>query len=297
MKELKYNCESCCFHTQFKTRYDSHVLTKRHINKNNNETKQEYQYICQKCKKTFKSSSGLWSHKTKCNSKKIEVLDVSMKDTIINEIHNIMKNNPPQTIINNPPQTIIHNQQNNSFNVNLFLNENLTQAKNFVDMIQNISVKGPYPEEISSENYVQCVVDMITTEMDKIPIDKRPIHCIKDEDENQKILHIRHQNKWEKEIELDWTSQIHNYYFDTYEEKKDETIIFTGIKKLEDNIISEIEKLNDLRKRSQYTSERSHPPNKVLIIKCLLDYANIDKDNLLQLIDQAYLTKPNHIQN
>jgi hypothetical protein len=290
MDPLKYNCESCCFHTPYKTRYDSHVLTKRHINKNNNETKQEYQYICQKCKKTFKSSSGLWSHKTKCNNpKKVEILDVSMKDTIINEMHNIMKINPPQTII--------QNQQNNSFNVNLFLNENLTQAKNFVDMIQNISVKRPYPEEISSENYVQCVVDMITTEMNKIPIDERPIHCIKDEDENQKILHIRHQNKWEKEIELDWTSQIHNGYFETHEENKDETIIFTGIKKLEDNIISEIEKLNDLRKRSQYSSERGHPPNKVLIIKCLLDYANIDKDNLLQIIDQAYLIKPNHIQN
>ena len=280
MDPFKYNCESCCFHTPYKPRYDSHILTKRHINKNNTETKQEYQYICQKCNKTFKSSSGLWSHKTKCNPKKIEVLDVSMKDTIINEIHNIMKNNPSQTII--------QNQQNNSFNVNLFLNENLTQAKNFVDMIQNISVKGPYPEEISSENYVQCVVDMITTEMDKIPIDERPIHCVKDEDENQKILHIRHENKWEKEIELDWTSQIHNCYFDTYEEKKDETIIFTGIKKLEDNIISEIEKLNDLRKKSQYSSERGHPPNKVLIIKCLLEYANIDKDNLLQIIDQAY---------
>ena len=293
MKESKYECESCRFHTTYKTRYDSHILTKRHINKTNSETKQEYQYICQKCQKSFKSSSGLWSHRSKCNPKKIEVLDVSMKDTIISEIQNIMKINPPN-IINNPP-TIINNQQTNNFNVNLFLNENLTQAKNFVDMIQNISVKGPYPEEISSENYVQCVVDMITTEMDKIPIDERPIHCIKDEDENQKILHIRHQNKWEKEFELHWTSQIHNCYFDSYEENKDETIIFTGIKQLEDNIITEIEKLNDLRKRSQYSSERGHPPNKVLIIKCLLDYTNIDKDNLLQLIDQAYLTKPNHI--
>jgi hypothetical protein len=149
-----------------------------------------------------------------------------MKENI-NEIKimiNNMQNNPPQ-------HTIINNQHNNNFNVNLFLNENLTQAKNFIDMIQTLSVKRPYPDEISSDNYVKCLVDMITTEIDKIPIDERPIHCIKDEDDHQKILHIRHADKWEKETELEWTSQIHNGYFDTDNELSinKEKIIFNGL--------------------------------------------------------------------
>ena len=132
---------------------------------------------------------------------------------------------------------------------------------------------------------------MITTEIDKIPIDKRPIHCIKDEDDHQKIIHIRHDDKWEKEIELDWTSQIHNGYFGTETRDKGEKVIFTGIKQLEENIIKEIEKLNDMKKKSEYTAEKGHPPNKVLIIHGLLEYVNIDKENLLRIIDDAYSKK------
>jgi hypothetical protein len=189
----------------------------------------------------------------------------------------------------NQHPTNITNNQHNTFNVNLFLNENATQAKNFIDMIQNISVKGPYPETISSENYVSNVVKMITNEIDKIPIDERPIHCIKDEDENQKILHIRHKNKWEKEVELDWTKQIHNRYHDIGDEPtpEEEKIIFNSLKQLEENIKTEIEKLNRSTVE-EYKYEYSHPINRVSIITCLLDYVNIEKDQLLKIIEKAY---------
>jgi hypothetical protein len=48
-------------------------------------------------------------------------------------------------------------------------------------------------------DYVSHVFQLIKNEIDKMPIDERPIHCIKNEDERQKILHIRHDNKWETE--------------------------------------------------------------------------------------------------
>lgn len=290
MEKLKYNCESCCFHTNFKNRYDSHILTKRHHNKNDEETKNSYNYACAKCNKKFKSNSGLWSHKSKCTYTKIEIVndsnDRSMQDSI-NEIKTMVFE-----MKNNPVSSVTHNQHNN-FNVNLFLNENATQAKNFVDMIQNISVKGPYPEKISSDNYVNCVVKMIQNEIEKMPIDERPIHCIKDEDEHQKILHIRHDNKWEKETELEWTTQIHNYYLDDGDEpsEEEEKIIFNSLKKLEENIIAEIAKLNNIKTEKEYSYEAGHPPNKVRIIKCLLDYVNIEKPELLKIIERAYSKK------
>ena len=287
MDLYKYNCETCCFHTSFKNRYDSHVLTKRHRQKNDEATKNNYHYICQKCNKKFKSNSGLWSHKSKCNYIKIEVFDDSMRETI-NELKNMvseLKSNPTPSVTNN---------QNNNFNVNLILNENFTQAKNFVDMIQNICVEGHYPDKISSENYVSRVFHLIKSEIDKMPIDERPIHCIKDEDERQKILHIRHDNKWETETELEWTSQIHNYYLDDGDEPtpEEEKIIFNGLRQLEENIIAEIAKLNNTNTQREYSCEAVHPPNKVRIIKCLLDYVNIEKPELLKIIERAYSKKP-----
>ena len=286
----KYNCETCVFHTNSKQNYNNHLLSKRHISilQPNNT----FIFECKKCHKKFKSNPGLWSHTRICT---VEVEILATEAIVADQVEILTEkidklSNMVIELTSNQHPTNITNNQHNTFNVNLFLNENATQAKNFIDMIQNISVKGPYPEQISSENYVSSVVKMITNEIDKLPIDERPIHCIKDEDENQQILHIRHDDTWKKEIELDWTNQIHNYYLDSGDEPspEEEKIIFNGIKQLEENIKTEIAKLNNIRTNAEYKSETNHPPNKLNIIKCLLDYVNIEKDQLLKIVEKAY---------
>jgi hypothetical protein len=284
MSIQKYVCESCVFSSNIKSRYDAHLLTNKH--KEHIESAHLFTHICNSCSKKFKGQSGLCMHKSKCKTSNIEVVDKELKHSIT-EIKSMIENL-------NQTSTNITNHQNNNFNVNLILNENFTQAKNFVDMIQNICVEGPYPDKISSENYVSRVFQLIKNEIDKMPIDERPIHCIKDEDERQKILHIRHDNKWETETELEWTSQIHNYYLDDGDEPtpEEEKIIFNGLKQLEENIIIEIAKLNNTKTQREYSYETVHPPNKVRIIKCLLEYVNIEKPELLKIIEKAYLKRP-----
>jgi hypothetical protein len=265
-------------------------MTNRH--KLQVENTSTFTHICGKCNKKFKGQSGLWNHKSKC--KKIEIVDDEMKETM-KEIKNMMvdiKSNCQQ-----PHSTNIENQtnqiNNNNINVNLILNENFTKSINFLDMIKNMEVDKTYQPTISSENYVSKVVQMLKNELDKLPIDERPIQCIKNEDEHQQILHIRHENKWNKETELEWTQQIHNYYIDDGDEasKEEEKIIFNGLKQLEENIIKEIAKLYSCNSNIQreYSYEIGHPPNKVRIIKCLLEYVNIEKNDLLSIIEQAYL--------
>ena len=289
LKIYKFNCETCVFHTNIRQNYNNHLLSKRHISMQ--DPNNIFIFECEKCNKKFKGQSGLWRHSKICNvEQNLPVIETVVTDQV--EILNAKLDKLSTMVIelkSNQHPTNITNNQHNTFNVNLFLNENATQAKNFIDMIQNISVKGPYPETISSENYVSNVVKMITNEIDKIPIDERPIHCIKDEDENQKILHIRHKNKWEKEVELDWTKQIHNRYHDIGDEPtpEEEKIIFNSLKQLEENIKTEIEKLNRSTVE-EYKYEYSHPINRVSIITCLLDYVNIEKDQLLKIIEKAY---------
>ena len=292
MEQYKYCCNVCVFNTNYKNRYNTHLKSDRHKQKTDNSREISiFSYICNKCQRSFKSNSGLWSHKSKCTFQKIQIVDDEMKETM-KEIKNMMvdiKSNcqPSCTNIENQTNQI----NNNNINVNLILNENFTKSINFLDMIKNMEVDKTYQATISSENYVSKVVQMLKNELDKLPIDERPIQCIKNEDEHQQILHIRHENKWNKETELEWTQQIHNYYLDDGDEatKEEEKIIFNGLKQLEENIIKEIAKLYSSNIQREYSYEIGHPPNKVRIIKCLLEYVNIEKNDLLHIIEQAYL--------
>lgn len=61
---MKYNCNICSFHTNYKSVFDKHMLCDRHKIMSSNES--EMYYNCIKCKKKYKTSSGLWKHGKKC---------------------------------------------------------------------------------------------------------------------------------------------------------------------------------------------------------------------------------------
>ena len=294
----KYNCNICSIHTNNKQTYNRHIMSIRH--KDSMEDNTLYSHICDKCKKKYKSHVGLWKHHIKCNNKNQTDSTIQELKETITELKTMiidMKDKPQQ--INN---LINHNnnnhQNNNNFNVNLFLNENFTKAKNFIDMINGIQLDTNYHEYISSADYVDSIVNLIKNEMDKLPIIERPIHCIKNEDENQQILHIRHNNQWNKETELEWTQQIHNYYIDDEDEPADENkkMIFYAIKQMEDNIINQIQTLYQhtgklTSTKREYKCEMDYVPNKMRIIKCLIEHVNLDRDEILRIINEAYKQK------
>jgi len=288
MTSFKYNCNNCAIHTNLTQTYTRHLQSKRHKEQMESD---EYVFSCEKCNKKFKCNSGRWRHSIKCKKQpEINVEELTEKvDKITDLLVDIKTNQQPTTAITQ------NNQNNNNFNVNLYLNENCTNVKNFIDMINDIQLDTEYHDYISSSDYVNTIVRMIKTELDKLPPIERPIQCIKNEDEHQQILHIRHNNKWKKETELEWTQQIHNYYIDDGDEAPEdqEKIIFVGLKKMEDNIIEQIRKLYGNTytcsdKQREYKYEMSHIPNKIRIIKCLLEYVNIDKDELLKILEVAY---------
>jgi len=296
----KYNCAVCSVHTNNKQTYNRHISSSRH--KDAIQDNILYSHICNKCNKKYKSNVGLWKHSTKC----IIIVPATNDNTAIQELKESitelktiifdMKDKPVQ--VNNIITNNNNNQQNNNnFNVNLFLNENLTKAKNFIDMINCIQLDTNYNEYISSADYIDSIVRMIKSELDKLPILERPIHCIKNEDENQQIIHIRHNNQWNKETELEWTQQIHNYYIDDDDEPMDENkkIIFYGIKQMEDNIINQIQRLYQHKSKlvattREYKCEMNHVPNKIQIIKTLIEHINLDRSEILRMINEAYCT-------
>jgi hypothetical protein len=293
MNKYKYSCEKCVFYTNAKQNYNIHLQSNRHNeNLNNNPN---YSHMCNKCNKKYKTSGGLWKHASKCNVIPQDNTTIQELKETITELKTMIidlkeHQQPVTTMITNN-----NNNNHNNFNVNLFLNENCTGAKNFIDMINGIQLDTEYHEYISSADYVDSIVRLIKSELDKLPIIERPIHCIKNEDENQQILHIRHNNTWSKETELEWTQQIHNYYIDDEDEPADENkkIIFYAIKQMEDNIIEQIQKLYEhtgklASTKREYKCEMNYVPNKMRIIKCLIEHVNLDRDEILRIIDEAY---------
>jgi len=303
----KYNCDNCNIHTNSKQTYERHLLSIRHKEINESTI---FVHSCNICNKRFKGRTGRWYHSKKClkqqeQTEETEQTALVEQNELINEddvkeqlnkmtnlLVEIKENQQPTTAITQNNQ----NNNNNNFNVNLFLNEHCTNATNFIDMINGIQLDTEYHEYITSADYVDSIVRMIKTELDKLPVVDRPIHCIRNEDENQQILHIRHNNKWNKETELEWTQQIHNYYIDDDEEPTEENkkIIFYALKQMEDNIIEQIQKLYQhtgklIATKREYKTEMDYVPNKMRIIKCLIEHVNISREELNKIIDDAYL--------
>jgi hypothetical protein len=271
----KFNCEKCLFHTNVRQNFTYHISSKRH--NDTLENKSSFIFICNICSKKYKSANGLRTHVTKCKNEG----DTKIIKTEMDEIKHLL-----YEIKVNKQSAAVNHTTNQPINV--ILNEKLPNAPNFIDMINKIQLLSVYPSTITSVEYVSTVVEMLKKAINKYPISERPIYCIKDEDENQKIIHIRHNNEWHKEKEIDWIIQIHNTSLgdDDAPTESEEKIIFTGIQKIELHILNKIGALYGPTVRRDYSYEVDHPPNKIRIIKYMLEYINIDRDTLMKIIDE-----------
>lgn len=307
---FKYNCVKCSIHTDILQTYKRHIESKRHNDKIESEI---FTYACNICNKVFKSHSGLWKHEKLCSLKvapvnitevievreeirlereeirlereeiRLERKELKKDITDVREIVGDVRSNQSPSNINN---TL------NNFNVNLFLNENLKQTKNLMEVVNGIQLAIEYEESISSEDYSKSIAELITNEIDKLPINERPIFCIKNENEGQQIVHVRHNDQWNRETELEWTKQTYSFYVNDDDEPADEDkkIIFYAVKQLEENIIKQIQrvyrnKVKLVPTTREYKCEMNHVPNKFRIIKLIIDHVNIEREELSKIIE------------
>ena len=287
----KHTCETCVFHTNNRQHYSRHILSKRHISQNDN--KYMFTHVCDICSRKFKGQSGLYQHKMKCvvkHQKNKSHLTPEQSQEILESVNELKIMISDIKTSHKPASTNVINNQNN---INIILNEKFNCAKNFIDMVNGIQLLPVYPPTITSEDYVNTIVGMLKEAIDQYPITERPIQCIKDEDENQKILHIRHQNEWHKEKEIDWTTQIHNSSLgeDDAPTESEEKIIFHAIKNMEKHLLNKIGILYGREAQRDYSYEVGHPSNKIRIIKYILEYINIEREELMKIIEETYNIK------
>jgi hypothetical protein len=100
---------------------------------------------------------------------------------------------PSNTIIN----TNSHND-NRTFNLQFFLNEECKDAMNMSEFINSIQLKISDLENIGKVGYVEGISNIIIKELNETQLNKRPVHCC---DVKRETLYVKEENKWEKDTD------------------------------------------------------------------------------------------------
>jgi hypothetical protein len=198
-------------------------LTANHLKANNkaniaNITKQ---HLCNKCNNIFKHASSLSRHKKTCNCKtdhetepetkkkhklyeKEDIVDVLIKENqdFKNIILELVKNNGDlqkqimEVCKNGASGTNNSYNNNKTFNLQFFLNEQCKDAMNLMEFVDLMTLELSDLENVGELGYVEGISNIIIRKLNELDIYKRPIHC---SDAKREIMYVKDHNIWEKE--------------------------------------------------------------------------------------------------
>ena len=221
---FKFYCEKCNYGTSRKCDYGTHILSRKHKLATvitNNDLIIRNKYECENCNKEYTDRSGLWRHSKKCKQL-IALEDKAMHDytndiiskliqenqllieqnqeimkLMVNQNNTITEISKSITTTTNNHQTVNGNiNNNNKFNINLFLNEKCKDAINFADFIKNIEVSHEDLENNAQLGFANGISKIIMDNLKQLSIYDRPIHC---SDVKRETMYIKDDDKWEKE--------------------------------------------------------------------------------------------------
>ncbi len=227
-------CDKCNYKCSKECDYNKHILTRKHEKLSfgnemeiaGNEKVKKTQFPCEKCKKNYKTNSGLWKHTKVCNSITTptpdnnvhipadqEIIQMLIKEntdfknmfqTILldvvksnKEIQNQMLEAVKQTNNNNIQNSHNNNHSHNkTFNLQLFLNEQCKDAMNIMDFVNSVTLQLSDLESVGQLGYVEGITKIMIKKLTEMDIYKRPVHC---SDAKREIIHIKDNDVWEKE--------------------------------------------------------------------------------------------------
>jgi len=199
-----FSCFFCDYITSNKKDYAKHLLTPKHLKANfmltkanENPQKSPNLFHCEKCNIVLKHKSSYCRHKKRCNlnepsDKELIIMLLKQNSQLIEQNSEMVKNG-----INNTNSHNI-NSHNKTFNLQFFLNETCKDAMNIMDFVESIQLQLSDLENVGKVGYVEGISNIITSNLKRLDITQRPVHCT---DKKREILYIKDENKWEKEDE------------------------------------------------------------------------------------------------
>ena len=220
-----FYCETCDYGTSKKSSFVNHNASAKHkritneLQMGQKEDKNMLDiietFVCS-CGKQYQHRQGLWKHKKKCNNNN-NISESTIKETEAKElIQYLMKENSEfkQLMIDQNKHMMEQNKNmlelaknsgnhnshnttnNNSFNLNVFLNETCKDAMNIMEFVDQLQVSVKDLEETGRLGYAEGISKIFINGLKQINISDRPIHCA---DSKREIVYIKDKNQWNKE--------------------------------------------------------------------------------------------------
>jgi hypothetical protein len=90
----------------------------------------------------------------------------------------------------------ITQNNNNKFNLNVFLNETCKDALNLSDFLESLILTLTDFENFGPLGYCGGISNILVNGLNKLDISKRPIHC---SDLKREVIHIKNNDTWHKD--------------------------------------------------------------------------------------------------
>ena len=173
------------------------------------------------CGNEYKNYSGLWRHKKICNGVEKEICDtveiieekcdetlLKMVLKLLNDNKEIMQDNKEMkkqindlckngiSSVGNNNTITTTNNTNQTFNLQLFLNEKCKDAMNIGEFVDSFDIQLDDLEHVGRVGYIDGISRLITNRLKDIDVYKRPFHC---SDLKRETMYVKDQDKWEKE--------------------------------------------------------------------------------------------------
>jgi hypothetical protein len=224
-----FQCIKCDYSTSKQFDFDKHTLTRKHLNTyaylQNKREKSQILYKCD-CGKEYLHRQSLYTHKRKCITIDNEIIneykeeeDTPTQNIIIsnapsspNDIQQltslvieVVKNNSEFQkqmfeMCRNMQSSIITNcnntTNNNTFNLQVFLNEYCKDAMNISEFIDSFDLQISDLESVGKLGYIEGMSNIIINKIKELDVSKRPIHC---SDLKREIIYIKDDDVWERE--------------------------------------------------------------------------------------------------
>ena len=206
---IDFYCEKCDFKCSKNSNFEKHLLTMKHQTRTllNDLMPKNAEYFCE-CGKSYKARNSLWYHKKKCtynatnNLSSNHINNEEDKDFKIDKefVMSLMKQNNElhlqviELLKNGTHNTT--NNNNNTFNLQFFLNETCKNAMNIMDFVDSIQLQLTDLERMGEIGYVNGMSNIIIKNLKDMEVTDRPMHCT---DVKRETLYVKDEDKWDKE--------------------------------------------------------------------------------------------------
>ena len=181
----KFSCEKCNYRCSNKKDYNKHLVTRKHLAKDNSEIPTpSIMYYCNVCNNAYQYRSGLSKHKKTCippplPNDDVKILQELVKD-LVSSNQDILKQNQElqkqvteivkntTTITNTQTINNTQNNNNNKFNINVYLNETCKDAINFSEFLENIEVSYEDLENNVQLGFVNGIAKIFTDNLKQL---------------------------------------------------------------------------------------------------------------------------------